>query len=188
MEIAIAASSNSLIRVHHHHQSAAASCALIILLTRQSASWLHRTKAQHMQTATTSSERRDFIEERCSLQMLIEDELGAIAAFLPKYHCPLNAIEYIWGNWKQRIYKVIDGSYATLRRHTREQLLATKKTRRRRDQKLPQKLKISICKKTSDSSMGMVLKGSDEKSERPIPHGCRAKWFTNFGNCRGNEP
>jgi hypothetical protein len=58
----------------------------------------------------------DFKEEKCLLeQALAEQDGSGRCIWLPKYHAPCNAIEYVWGNAKKRNRKVCDYTMATLR-------------------------------------------------------------------------
>ena len=42
-------------------------------------------------------------------------ESSGTVTWLPKFHAPCNAIEYVWGNGKKRNRKACDFSMATLR-------------------------------------------------------------------------
>jgi transposase len=42
------------------------------------------------------------------------DELGVEVVFLPKFHCELNYIEYLWGYSKREVRASTDGKIATL--------------------------------------------------------------------------
>ena len=48
---------------------------------------------------------------------MIEDELGSLCTWLPKFHAPCNCIEYIWGNGKKRCRKECDYTMKTLREY-----------------------------------------------------------------------
>ena len=56
----------------------------------------------------------DFASEMCLLENAIV-ELGGLCTWLPKFHAPCNAIEYVWGNGKKRNRKDCDFTMATLR-------------------------------------------------------------------------
>jgi len=66
----------------------------------------------------------DFKNEKCKLQQAIED-LGSMCTWLPKFHAPCNAIEYIWGNGKKRNRKECDFTMATLRKSAFRCMMST---------------------------------------------------------------
>jgi hypothetical protein len=49
------------------------------------------------------------------LWQVVEDELGGLCTWLPKFHAPCNGIEYVWGNGKKRNRKMCDFTMKTLR-------------------------------------------------------------------------
>ena len=53
---------------------------------------------------------------RIYMCQVVEEELGSMCTFLPKFHAPCNAIEFVWGNGKKRNRQVCDFQMATLRR------------------------------------------------------------------------
>ena len=57
----------------------------------------------------------DFRNERSALQQMIEDELDGTFIALPKYHCELNPIEYIWGSGKRTFRRINDHTWGGLR-------------------------------------------------------------------------
>lgn len=66
------------------------------------------------------SQFSDFRNERSALQRLIEDKLGCIFIALPKYHCELNPIEYVWGGGKRKFRKINDHTWPGLRKRAKK--------------------------------------------------------------------
>ena len=71
------------------------------------------------------SKHTDFKNEESVVEKAI-GEMGGTCIFLPKFHAPCNAIEYIWGNWKFRARDIFDGSTALWRKTSWKELMATK--------------------------------------------------------------
>ena len=56
----------------------------------------------------------DFLAQKSMLEETAEDSLGVRAIFLPKFHCEMNFIEYLWGYSKQITRMQCDGTRAKM--------------------------------------------------------------------------
>jgi hypothetical protein len=58
----------------------------------------------------------DFQEQRSLVQEVIE-AAGHMCIFLPKFHCELNLIEFLWGAVKRYLHEHCDYTFATLQKN-----------------------------------------------------------------------
>jgi hypothetical protein len=59
----------------------------------------------------------DFKSQRSLVQEIIEDA-GHLCLILPKFHCELNAIEFVWGSAKRWLRENCDYTFKTLQQNT----------------------------------------------------------------------
>jgi len=72
------------------------------------------------------AEMSDFTTEKCLLEKAITNA-GGLCIWLPKFHAPCNAIEYVWGNGKRRYREECDFTMATLRTSAFRAMMTTER-------------------------------------------------------------
>lgn len=62
---------------------------------------------------TMLANQPDFLEQECEIASVIR-EAGHLCLFLPKYHCKLNIIEFLWGSTKRWTRENCDSTFEGL--------------------------------------------------------------------------